>query len=258
MNLFTFSQYEIETIMLVFARVGGIIGVAPILGSNNLPHLMKVGFIAALTVLVYPTLEISAVEYPHTLMGLSFALGSELLIGVLIAYVARLIFTGIEIAGTVLGYQMGFGIVNVLDPISSAQVSITSRFYNIFAMLLFLIMNCHHYFINAITESFRLIQPLAFHFSGAIIETITVLFGDIFLVGIKLAAPIVATLFFSNVALGLVARTVPQMNVFIVGFPLQIGLGLLMIGITIPFFSVYVRNLFIQMGGNISGLLSIM
>lgn len=244
--------------MLVFARVGGIIGAAPVLGSKNLPQLMKVGFIAALTVLIYPTLHIPTVEFPQTLPGLSFALGSEVLIGVLIAYVARLIFTGVEIAGTVIGYQMGFGIVNVLDPITTAQVSITSRFYNIFAMLLFLIMNCHHYFIQAITESFELIRPLGFHFSGAIIETITTLFGDIFMVGIKIAAPITAALFFSNVALGLVARTVPQMNVFIVGFPLQIALGLLMIGLTIPFFSLYIRRLFTQMGHNIVGLMSIM
>ncbi|MBI5185961.1 MAG: flagellar biosynthetic protein FliR [Nitrospinae bacterium] len=258
MSIFNFSQYEIETLMLVFTRIGGIIGVAPILGSNSSPALLKVGFIAALTILVYPTLKIPMVEYPQTLAGLSLALGAELLIGILISFVARLVFTGIELAGTIIGYQMGFGIVNVIDPLTASSVSITSTIYNVFSMLIFLIMDCHHYFIDAILGSFELIPPLGLHYSGTIVESFTILFESIFLVGIKLSAPIVAALFFSNVALGLVARTVPQMNVFIVGFPLQIGLGLFIIGITIPLFSIYVKTLFTQMGRDIVGLMRIM
>jgi len=257
-NIFNFSQYEIETLLLVFVRVAGIIMTAPILGSTNTPQLMKVGFVAALTMLIYPTLNIPTVEYPRTLTGLVFALGGELLIGVLLAYVARLVFTGIEVAGTLIGYQMGFAIVNVLDPTTSSNVSITSRMYSIFSMLFFLIMNGHHYFISALAGSFAVIPPLGMHYSGNIVEFLVNLFGNIFVVGIKLSAPIMAALFFSNVALGLVARTVPQMNVFIVGFPLQIGLGLLMIGLTIPLFSFYAKGLFEQMGNNIVNVMSMM
>ncbi len=258
MDIFNFSQYEIETILLVFVRISGIIGVAPILGSNTIPPMMKAGFVMALTILIYPTIDIPHVEYPGTFAGLSFALGSELLIGISIAYLARLVFSAVDTAGTIVGYQMGFGIVNVLDPVTSTQVSITSRFYNIIAMLIFLITDCHHYFIKAIGVSFELIPPLGFQFSGAIVESFSHLFGDIFVLGLKLAAPIVATLMFSNVALGLVARTVPQMNVFIVGFPLQIGLGLLMLGLTIPLFALHLKGLFAQMGHNIGNLMSIM
>lgn len=258
MNIFNFTYYEIETMLLVFARVGGIIGAAPILGSTNVPQLMKVAFIAALTILLYPITRLPPVEFPKTLAGLSLVLGSELFIGIFIAYVARLVFTGIEVAGTIIGYQMGFGIVNVIDPASASNVSITSRVYNIFAMLIFLIMDCHHYFINAIAASFELIPPLGLHYTGAMAETLIRLSGDIFVVGVKLSAPVVAALFFTNVALGLVARTVPQMNVFIVGFPLQIGLGLLMLGITVPLFALYVKTLFAEMGHNMSGLMGMM
>jgi flagellar biosynthetic protein FliR len=220
--------------------------------------ILKAGFIAALTILIYPTLKFPMVEYPQTFVGLSFALGSELLIGILIAYVSRLVFTGIEMAGTIIGYQMGFGIVNVIDPLSATNVSVISSIYNIFAMLIFLITDCHHYFITAILGSFELIPPLGFHYSGAIADNLATLTGSIFVAGVKISAPIVAALFFTNVALGLVARTVPQMNVFIVGFPLQIGLGLFMLGLTVPLFSLHTKNLFTQMGHNIVALMRLM
>ncbi len=137
---------------------------------------------------------------------------------------------------------MGFGVVNVIDPQTQSQVSITAQFQNIFTILIYLALNAHHLTIYSLVESFQIINPQEFGFSAGTMALILKLFANTFVVAMKIAAPIMAILFFISVGLGLVARTVPQMNVFIVGFPLQIGIGLLMVGLTMSFFSLVMQH----------------
>ena len=171
-------------------------------------------------------------------------------IGLIIGYASRLVFAGVQMAGHLVGFQMGFGIVNVIDPSTSSQVSVTSQFENILAMLIFLSINAHHWFLKGIVESFSLVPLLGFHFTGAVANIMVDIFKNVFIIGIKLGAPVIAALFFTTIALGLVARTVPQINVFIIGFPLQIGIGLLMMGLTMSFFNMAMKGAFIQMGND--------
>jgi len=150
---------------------------------------------------------------------------------------------------------MGFGVVNVIDPQTQAQVSITAQFHNILAVLIFLAADAHHIIIGAIVQSFDLINPAQVDFSNVTPEIILRYFSTMFVIAIKIAAPIMAILFFLSVGLGLVARTVPQMNVFIVGFPLQIGVGLLMVALAMPFFSIVLQNQISEMPARLVGLM---
>ena len=198
---------------------------------------------------------IEALPEPRGLFDLAIHIATDAAIGLAIAFAVRLIFTAVQVAGTMVDFQMGFGVVNVIDPQTQAQVSITAQFQNILAVLIFLASDAHHFIIGAVVQSFDLINLAQVDFSNVTPELILRYFSTMFVIAIKIAAPIMAILFFLSVGLGLVARTVPQMNVFIVGFPLQIGVGLLMVALAMPFFSLVLQNQISELPARLAGLM---
>lgn len=242
MGLFDLSYAEFERFLFVFFRVGAIIIFIPILGSGQIPARLKIGFILVLSFIIFPLVADIPMPRPRGLLELGVYLFSEVTIGLILSFAVRLIFTSVQIAGTMVDFQMGFGVVNVIDPQTESQVSITAQFQNIFAVLLYLALSAHHLTIFAIVESFNIINPATFSFSETTMALIMKLFASTFIIAVKIAAPVMAILIFISVGLGLIARAVPQMNVFIVGFPLQIGAGILMIGLTFSFFSIIMEN----------------
>ncbi|MBT6295058.1 MAG: flagellar biosynthetic protein FliR [Nitrospina sp.] len=255
MGIIDLSPAEYEKFMFVLLRVGALIMFIPILGSPQVPKRIKVGFILFISIAVFPMVRSNPMHDPKGLFELVIALFSEITIGLAVAYSARLIFTAVQVAGTIVDFQMGFGVVNVIDPQTETQVSITAQFQNILTILIFLALDAHHIIIGAIVESFFLINPSQINFSTFTPEIILLLFKATFVTAVKIAAPIMAILFFISVGLGLVARTVPQMNVFIVGFPLQIGVGLLMVGLSMSFFSIVVQGQIEQLPERFLGIM---
>lgn len=255
MDLFTLSYADFERFLFVLFRVGAFIMFVPVLGSAQFPARLKVGLIVLLSFSVFPMVPQEAIAQPKGLMGLSVMLFSEMLIGFSVAYIMRMIFTAVQVAGTMIDFQMGFGVVNVIDPQTQSQVSITAQFQNIFATFLFLALNGHHLTIHALIESFEMINPHQFAFSASTAEFLVQAFAAMFVVAIQIAAPVMVILFFISVGLGLVARTVPQMNVFIVAFPLQIGVGLLMVGFTFTFFTALFKKQLTEMPFWVLGLM---
>jgi len=254
MDIFNLNYAEFERFLFVFFRVGALILFVPVLGSRQVPTSMKIGFILFLSILIFPLVQGRPLPEPRGVLELSTFLIADVTIGLGIAYVARLIFAAVQVAGTVVDFQMGFGVVNVIDPQTDTQVSVTAQFHNILAVLIFLVTDAHHFIIQAIVESFFILIPSEIDFSTITPEYMLHLFSGTFTTAVKIAAPIMAILFFLSVGLGLVARTVPQMNVFIVGFPLQIGVGLLMVGLSISFFSTLVQNQMYELPVKFMGL----
>jgi flagellar biosynthetic protein FliR len=167
------------------------------------------------------------------IFSLSSAAAGELFVGIAIAYSSYLFFTGIQMAGQVIDIQIGFGLVNVLDPGGSEQVSVVGQFYYIVALLYFLALDGHHYLMKAMGDSFQLIPPGGLGWlahAGAAGPKLSEFFSRLFVIALQVAGPSVVTLFLTNITMGLLSRTIPQMNVFIVGMPLNILVGL---GITI-------------------------
>ena len=242
MDILNLNWAEFERFLFVFFRVGAMLIFVPIFGSRQIPSIMKIGLMLFLSMIIFPLVQDRPMPEPKGLFELSKFLMADVTIGLGIAYISRLIFTAVQVAGTVVDFQMGFGVVNVIDPQTETQVSVTAQLQNILAILLFLAIDAHHYIIQAIVESFFVINPFEINFASITPEYVLHLFTTTFTIAVKIAAPIMAILFFLSVGLGLVARTVPQMNVFIVGFPLQIGIGLLMVGLSISFFTTLVEN----------------
>jgi flagellar biosynthesis protein FliR len=242
MDIFNLNYAEFESLLFVFFRVGALIIFVPILGSRQIPMTMKIGLILFISIVIFPLVKDRPLPEPRGILELSTFLIADVTIGLGIAFIARLIFAAVQVAGTVVDFQMGFGVVNVIDPQTETQVSVTAQFHNILAVLIFLATDAHHFILQAIVESFFIINPAEVDFTNITPEYMLHLFSGTFTTAVKIAAPIMAILFFLSVGLGLVARTVPQMNVFIVGFPLQIGVGLLMVGLSMSFFSILVQQ----------------
>jgi len=257
MNLFSLSLPQVQAAILVFIRIGAILIMAPLFGSRNVPFQLKAGLSLVLAMVIFPVAGFQEV-YLTGIPSLVTAMMGEVLIGVIIGFTARLIFSAVQLAGQLIGFQMGFGIVNVIDPQTSTQFSIVAQFQNIMTLLIFLALDAPYWFILAITSSFELMPPLGFWFMNSLMEAIVSLSCDMFVIAAKVAAPVIAVLLFTSVALGLIARTVPQMNIFIVGFPIKIAIGLLGVGLSLPLLSVMLRNLFRRMGEDIIVLMKLM
>jgi flagellar biosynthetic protein FliR len=255
MDILSFNQAELETFLYVFIRVGLIIVFSPILGSATVPVKMRIGLILFISIAVFPVVKSQPMPHSRGIFELISYAFLEAMIGFTIAYAARLIFAIVQLSGTLIDFQMGFGVVNVIDPQTSSQVSITAQVQNILAIFIFLALNAHHYTIQAIVESFFIINPQKAVFSSFTMEFVMQLITGTFVTAIKLAAPLMAILFFLSVGLGLVARTVPQMNVFIIGFPLQIAAGLLMLAATMSFFSLAMQHQILTLPASFMGIM---
>ena len=257
MTLLNLPLPLVQAAVLVFIRVGAILISAPLFSSGSVPVHVKVGLSFMLAVIIFPLVNVTDVS-ALPLAALGIAMVGEVLIGVIIGFTARLLFAAVQLAGQLVGFQMGFGIVNVIDPQTSTQVSIIAQFENIITFLTFLALNAHHWFILAIAKSFEAVPLLTFTFTNSLMEALLRLSCDMFVVAAKVAAPIIAILLFTSVGLGLLARTVPQMNIFMVGFPLKLAIGLLGIGLTLPLLSTILRGLFQGLGEDIMVLMKLM
>lgn len=259
MNIPLITPELAEAFIIVLVRVGAMIMMVPTFGDASVPASVKWGLTILITLLLFPVVKAGI---PPTgdleLVPLVLGIAGEIFIGVVIGFATRIIFGGIQLAGEMLGFQMGFSAASVIDPTSSVQVSVIAEFLYLMSLLLFMTVNAHHIFISAIAESYQAAPPLTIHFSGPLLQTLVTLAKDVFVIAIKISAPVMAVLLFTNVAMGLVARTVPQMNIFIVSFPLQIAVGLIFIGIAAPVFFKVAQNLFLGLAGETGMLMRLM
>ncbi len=172
----------------------------------------------------------------------------EVLLGTLIGLVARFIFTAIEFGGTIIGYQMGFAAANIFDPQNEQQTSLISQFQNIFAIFIFLALDVHHVFLQTAIHSYELLPPGHFNFGGEAIPYLMELSSKMFALGVQFSAPVLAVLLLSGLTLGILSRTFPQLNVFLLSFPLNIGIAFTVIGLTLNIVFILLRREFDALG----------
>jgi len=233
----------------------GLFVVAPIFGRRNVPAYFKIGFSFFVSLILVNTTVLQSVEYSDTLPGYAMLVVKEFLVGLSMGFVAYLSYTAIYIAGELIDMKIGFGVVNVIDPMSNLQVPVTSNFYFIASMLIFIAIGGHHMLIKALFDSYTSLPPGSAAFTKGTYEIINNLFSTVLSTGFKLAAPIVAAVLIADVALGTISRMVPQMNVFVIGMPLKIIVGLIIVVITIPMFVEIMKSVFELMGNSVDNYL---
>lgn len=254
----TIGLDKIILFFLIFVRIGAIITTAPVLGSPSVPIRIKLTLAIFLSFIFLPMSGDHREMATWGYFDLSLAVLKEMALGITAGFVATLSFTAINLSGQLMGFHMGFAIVNIMDPLNQTQVSIISQFLGFLALVLFITVNGHYWFIEAISQSFKMISPGDVNISSMVVGDVMKVAADLFVIALKIGAPLFAIMIAIYVGLGIVARTVPQMNVFIIGFPLTIGVGLIGIGLTLPLFFEVLKDVFNTIGRDLSDLMRIM
>lgn len=236
-----------DVFLLIFVRMTGLFVISPVFGRQNIPAYYKIGFSLLTAIVVSYSIPVPDLAPYSSLVSFIFLLVKEFLIGLVLGYISYLIITAIYLAGQMIDMHIGFGMVSVYDPMSNIQIPITANFYFILAMLMFLAIDGHHLLIYTLTESFTLFPiDSRLVFDRNIVDFMLELIESVFAIGFKIAAPVTAAVFIADVSLGVISKAVPQVNVFMVGIPLKILLGLLIILFSLTAFRSIVHVL---MGG---------
>lgn len=217
---------EVHVFILVFARVTAMIALLPIFGSENVPVHLKAGLSIIFSIIVVPFVARQDLPIPPSLTAYAVLLIKELLVGILIGFAASFLFVAVQFAGRLVDTQMGFAFVQTVDPFTNNQTTTLGQLKVLVFTILFLLINGHYFMLLAIEKSFEMIPLLGVNVPGGHFAfQLTAMSARVFVSAIKLAAPVFITLILTSLSLGVVARTVPQMNVFFVGLPLKIGVG---------------------------------
>jgi flagellar biosynthetic protein FliR len=252
------SYPQVQLFLLVFLRVTAIVMSLPIFSGNNVPNMFKAGLSLAVALALFPVIDLTVLPEMTGWIFMTLGVISEVLLGLSIGLAIRLIMAGIQMAGQVSGYQMGLAIANIMDPATSVQTPILAQAFNLMAMLIFLAIDAHHWFFRALADSFAIIPPFGFVLSSSFIGYLMQMAGTMFIIALKIGAPVIVVLILTSVSFGLMARTVPQMNIFIVAMPLKIVVGLLFVVFSLPYLQPYLRELFDGFGAGLLPLFRLM
>ena len=168
----------------------------------------------------------------------------ELIIGFILSLSVEIMFVGIQMGGELISFEMGFSMATVVDPQSEISTTVISEFINFIAILIFLAVDAHHWFFRAVYQSFLLLAPGEIHLRAGLYTHLLNLVGNLFVIAVKVAAPVLAVMMFTQIALGILAKAVPQVNILMTSFSLTIGIGLLFLAFSIEPLLAYFEGLF--------------
>jgi flagellar biosynthesis protein FliR len=235
-NLLAFEPAQLLGFVVILGRISGLIFTAPVLSDQTIPVQVKAAFAFILSLIFYPVVAAPVVGPNPTAIGVVLLTVKEVGVGALIGFSARLLFAGVAMAGEVIGFQMGIGIANVFDPTSETQLPLIGLIKFNFALLLFVVLDGHLLLIRALLMSYRFIPTGKLVLNEPLFHYLMDLAAKVFVVGLQVGAPLIVAMLAANFSIGLIARSVPQVNVFVVGFPFTIALGLLLLALGFPFF----------------------
>jgi flagellar biosynthetic protein FliR len=244
MELPQFSLALIQGFLICLARVGSMVGSIPVFSGGQIPPQMRIGIAFILSLLIFPVVERHIPAQSFGPFELTLLIAQEVILGLLVGFLAQLVFMAAEFAGSLIGYQMGFAAANVFDPTTQRQVALISQFQGIFAIMLFLALDVHHLFIEAIAASFQMLPPGSLNLTGGAIPMLMEVANHSLILSIQMVAPVIALLMLSNLTLGVMARVFPQLNVFMLSFPINIAVSFIVMGFTMSVFASMLSNEF--------------
>lgn len=213
--------------------------------------MVKIGLAGLLSLILATVRSASFTTLPTDLLPFSLMVAQEILMGLVIGFTGNLIFMAISMAASMMGLQIGFGAANIFNPFLNVQTSALEQFYTLMAVALFLTIDGHHWLIRALARTFEVAPLGTFVLNNVTIEQLITVTGQTFVVTARISLPVVGTLLLTDFGLGLIARTVPQLQVFFIGLPLKIGLGLLILALTMALTLPVIKELLLDMVANI-------
>jgi len=236
------------------ARIFGLIAAAPVFNNAALPIRVRLVVGLAITLAIAPALPPFPQVAPASWAGLAIFV-QQGLIGIALGFTMRIVFAGIDLAGELIGLQMGLGFAIFYDPQNAGQSPIVAELTGLLALLIFLALNGHLAMLALLAESFTVLPIGSASFPAAGWETLLRWGATIFSVGVLLALPIVRALLVANIALGVLTKVAPTLNLFAVGFPVTLMAGFAMLALSMPYFAPTLENLFEQGYGAVSAVM---
>ena len=234
----------IGVLLAIGIRLTGILLFAPFFGSMVIPTRVKVVLVVALTAMLYP---MTASKIPQmTMSQWPLLVISELMIGVAMGVVTNLVFDGVQMAGQILSVQMGYSLVNILDPQTQVESTVVASFHQTIAMLIFLRLNVHFWILRALARSFDYLPPASGHFSGNFVAAAMHAGGDVFAVGIQIAAPVLSATLLADIALGLLGKASPQLPLMLLGPAVKSVLGILILISALKYWPCIFEHMFLN------------
>ncbi len=234
--------------ILIMIRYLGLFLLTPILSSRVIPTRVKVAFTFFLAVVTFPVLNhIGVIDFPDHVIIIVLAVVRELAIGLIIGFMTTLVFTAFQLAGQFIDMRMGFMMANVVDPMQGISSPLVGQFQYVLAALIFLSINGHHILIRALFQTYNVIPVGEALLSNGAWLLLFRKTGDIFLIALQISLPIIGTIFIVDIIFAFLARAIPQMNIFIVGFPIKILVGLLFLLLSIHVVVSFMGDTFQEM-----------
>ncbi|THC39538.1 flagellar biosynthetic protein FliR [Massilia sp. Mn16-1_5] len=245
--MLTLTSIEINAwiagLLWPLTRILGLVAAAPLFGHASVPNQVKVLLGVLLALIIAPTVPAVPAIDPMSYAGL-LILVQELLIGLAMGFAMRLVFAAIEYAGELASNVMGFSFASFFDPTTQGRSAAISQFLSMVATMAFLAVNAHLVLLAALSESFTSLPISSSPISLVAPLELARLGSRIFSAGLQLSLPIIAALLITNVALGILTRAAPQLNIFGIGFPITLGVGMLTLSVALPYLNTPIQNLF--------------
>lgn len=242
----SFTVEYLEYIMLVFIRVASLVAVAPFFSSREVPRRLKASIALFLSIIVVNTMDYTSVQY-NSILGYCGLVLTEAITGILIGMGSMLSLYILNFSGHMIDMEIGFSMVQEMDPTTSVSSTVTSNLYSYVFMLFFLVSDMHYFIIDALYDSYQLIPIGGAKFSGNLYTIMITYITDYFIIGFRIILPIFACILVINIILGILAKIAPQMNMFVIGMQLKILVGLFLVFVTLQLFAGVSDFLFQEM-----------
>ena len=237
---------NIDVFLLIIVRLLGFFIILPVLSGSNIPLMVRTLLAMSMAYIIFSSTLVIHVHYYPTILGFGMLAAGEFITGFLMAYVVYIVFSVLFLVGQMIDMQIGFSMVSVLDPITQIQVPIAGNLLFMTMGVMLVQSGGLHSFISALFFSYD-VMPIGHTViinNASIINSLLLLMADYFVMGVQIAMPIVGSLLILTIALGILVKSVPQMNIFVVGIPIKLLLGLIIFFFIIPVFSQVYDELF--------------
>jgi flagellar biosynthesis protein FliR len=228
----------------------------PVFSSTMIPGPVKAGLALVMALALFPAITVNPALFPRNVPELLVLGLSELFVGLVLSLAIRLFLSAVELAGGLIGVQMGFAIINVLDPQTGSQVDIIGQIGSLVVLTIFLALNGHHTLIEGLVESFRIVEVGRISLHKGLLLVVFSQVTDMFVIGVKMGAPAIVALLFTNAGFGIIAKFVPQMNILMAAFPVQIIVGLTFLGLLLPILVIVTQTYLTQLPSLLTSLLN--
>ena len=248
---------ELPKFVLVFFRIVAVLWLVPVFPSRSISLPFKVGFamvVAFLLVNVVPVTQPLGSD-PYLL---ALLIAKEVMVGLVIGFVIRLMVVAVQAAGEIISLQSGFAFARVVDPGFGQQTTVLDQFHYLLAMMIFFAMDAHHMLIAALVRTFQELPLGAASFSEGTLGYLVASTGKVFALGLRIGAPVIVALLLIEVSLGLLSRLIPQMNIFVEGLPLKVFITLTLIALSLSFVAPAIADLFRTMNGEMGRLIRLL